>query len=363
VSLVSFGWQGLWDKAKGNPRPLKFVARLLHMSLIQAAWLLDDLWVPEWRQAAFQGPLFILGHQRSGTTVMHRALSESPQACGATLAQMLLPALSLWRLGRAGLKLDGACGGYLSRWLRAKEEAAFSVLDDIHKVRMGEVEEDEFFLWTLFASGMCANDSAASMQNGDLDILRHPESWSSARRESVWDWYQSCLRKVAYFASAGKGTSPWLIAKNPAFSNRIPELLARFPDARFLILHRDPRRAIASRLGLVERIWAAKKACTAFGSEHVELIYQDSLQTYRNIDRHVSSIPSVRRVELTTKSLERDPGAALKLIEDTLGPKAASFPPPHRAGKNVRLEDFGLTAARVENDLPSNFERRIWETV
>ena len=363
MNIAPFCWKALWYKTKGNPKFFKPIARLLHMSLVQAAWWLDDAWIKEWKHATYQGPVFILGHQRSGTTMAHRAMTKSRQAVGATLAQMIMPAISLWRSGQAGLNLDAYWGGHVADWVRKKETAAFSTLEDMHHTRFGEVEEDEFFFWTLFASGMCANDSASSMDNRALDFLRHPEEWSANRRQLVWTWYEACLRKLAYFAynTGSVELRPWVVAKNPALSSRIPELLSIFPNARFIVLHRNPCRAIASRLCLIQQIWAAKKEGAVLRPRHVELIYQDSLKTYRSLERDVPSIPASRRLELSTNLLKKDPDTALGLIERKFGIKITTPPSIPSRKRERHLEEFGLTTSRVHGDLSTMFNQRAWD--
>ena len=91
--MIPIGWRVLWYKAKERPRPLRLTGRLLHLGSLQAAWWLDDLLMSRWKESSYKGPIFILGHQRSATTAVHRALHSSPQATGATMAQMLMPAM------------------------------------------------------------------------------------------------------------------------------------------------------------------------------------------------------------------------------------------------------------------------------
>jgi hypothetical protein len=361
--MIPFGWRVLWYKAKARPRPLQLTGRLLYMGSLQAAWWLDDLLLGRWKESSYKGPIFILGHQRSATTTVHRALHSSPQATGATMAQMLLPAMCFWKLGHAGMQMDKRCGHHVTRWIKQKQDAVLSPLEDMHHIRLGLVEEDEFFFWTILASGMCANDSMASMDNRDLDFLRHTDTWSEQRRQAVWNWYEACLHKTAYFASLSSDTcpSPWVVAKNPAFSQRIPELRANFPQAKFIVLHRDPRRAIASRLRLIQTIWSTLHDGDILAPQHVELIYQDSLREYRGLDRDVPGIPQSNLLEFSAAQLKKDPVAVLRAMESAFGISVSSFPSPHPTRTRVKLENFGLSPSRVEADLPTLFERRAWE--
>src|SRR5690606_10481132 len=103
-----------------------------------------------------------------------------------------------------------------------------------------------------FASSMVANAWPPGSGSQDLHTLRHPEQWSPARRDAVFDCFDACLQKNVF---AHCGGSTWAVVKNPAFGKLVPYLAARYPGARFLYLLRDPRRAIPSRLSMVQAIW------------------------------------------------------------------------------------------------------------
>ena len=62
------------------------------------------------------------------------------------------------------------------------------------------------------------------------------------------DHYESLLRKVSY-ASGGKR----LLLKNPPNLGRIPEVLKRYPDAKFIHVYRNPWLVHASSMKLMQR--------------------------------------------------------------------------------------------------------------
>lgn len=364
MNLVPFGWQVLQQRYIADLQPLKLTARLMHTGLIQVASWLDDLLMPKWRQVTFQGPVFIIGHQRSGTTAFHRSLAAHPANIGATLGQMLAPALCLWQLGRAGARLDNHCGGHLIRWLHKRQNTALAGLASIHPTGFDEVEEDEFFFWSILASGFCAHSSARAMDNTALEVVCQPINWTEHQRLSRWRWYSDILRKLVFFSAGvcNADHAPWVVSKNPVFSRRIPELLRHFPDARFIVLHRDPRQAIASRLHLVETLWALGSPNATLSPRHVERIYQDSLLTYRALERDLPCIPHQRCLQLSADFSYQNPEAACKRIESAFGLQSASLIQPGVGRTHWDLGRFGLAAQRVEDDLTTVFERRLWDS-
>lgn len=359
---VPFGWRAFGQASRRNPRPIQIALRLLHFATIQAGWLTDEVLQPGWKAARYQGPLFILGHQRSATTALHRALCDSEHAIGSSLWQMAMPSLSLWKSARALSTLDKNTGRRLGSWIERHAARLFSPLDDVHFVRPGEVEEDEFYFWSLFASSMCLNGNSSTMDGSAQNLLRYPEHWDVEWSKELMQWYADILRKLVQFSDSSPptGLAPWVIAKNPAFSHRIPQLLAQFPDARFIVLHRDPRQAIASRLGLIQRVWNSRNSGARLNSGQVELIYQDSKKIYLGLEEQKALIPECHLLELTTGVLADTPQQVCATIADLFGIHINLSQRPAARSKPTSLEQFGLSPDRIERDLAPVFQNRRW---
>jgi hypothetical protein len=132
-------------------------------------------------------PLFLLSIQRSGSTLLQRMLAAHPQIATVSEPWVLLPFLYTMRR-------DGVYSEYGHR-------AAVSALED-------------------FVSGL-------------------PHGWDS---------YRSELRSMAvrlYQQSAG-GDATYFLDKTPRYSLALEELMATFPDAKFVVLWRNPLAVISS---------------------------------------------------------------------------------------------------------------------
>ena len=364
-ALIPFGWRAMAQKAAVLLRagePLGRVAgeaalRLALFSVAQAGWAADELSSPGWRRAALRGPLFVLGHQRSGTTWLHRLLVQDPRLFGLPLHAQLLPAVSLQRglaaLGRA----DAQLGGPIARRLSRLEGRLFGPLDDLHVLRFGEVEEDEFVLWGLFASGMVANDTPRAAASRALDPLRDFEAWPAAMRDSALSYYRAVAQKAAHLRATPSGPTPWLCAKNPAFTAKVDALRRFFPDARFLFVHRDPLEAIPSRLSLARAIW--RRRIPGFGEmspAQVETFVGDSVRTYRAAAAAAPGLPAERVAVVTYEALRADPQREVGRVFARLGlgepqgdlARALATPPSGRVSKHrYDLEAFGLDAEQL----------------
>jgi hypothetical protein len=177
------------------------------------------------------------------------------------------------------------------------------------------------------------------------------------------------LKKV-YRNPAPPGAGlPWIVSKNPHFSQKIPELLRVFPDAKLIYLIRNPLEAIASRLDLIRGIWRHRfKEFRDMTTEQAEAILKDSMRTYLNAERDLYRLPErqrfvvryddlLNRIPETVRDIYRHfdlPGpdenlaAALRGFDDS---------EKHVSRHQYRLDEFGIAPARVRSELAPVFAR------
>lgn len=364
--LAPFGWAAFLRAVRfelahepGWGRTLARAAgRLAHLALLDLGLAADTLLLPGRGRAPLAGgPLFILGHQRTGTTALHRLLTHDPRLSAPRLHELLLPPTTVQRGLDALAALDAGRGGVLGSALTALQERLFGPLDDLHRLRFDAIEEDEFALWAVFASVMCANGTPALAASDALDALRHVDRWPPGRAEAVFSYYRAVLERHAARSLAATGRAPIVVAKNPAFTHKVPLLLAAFPDARFVFCHRDPVSAIASRLRLVEAIWRRRRpGFSGLSAPQVETLVADSVRTLSAAAHWARELPAERRVVASLDDLARDPtGVARAIVVDLLGLDAlapelvaacASSRPPRPRGR-YELGAFGLDEATL----------------
>lgn len=377
-AAMPFGWDAfrrkytLLAREEGSPAAVlgQALFRLALLGIGQTAWALDEVVAPGWRNERALGPIFILGHQRSGTTFLHRLLSSDvTHARALALHEMLLPAVSVQRGLSRVARIDERLGGPGRRRLDALQNSLFGPLDDIHRLRFGEVEEDEFVLWTVFESAMCANDAPSAVECRQLDDLRHFEQWPEPRQARALGYYRACLLKKLARDDARAGAR-WIVSKNPAFTHKAPQLAKVFPDARFVYLVRNPLEAIPSRLSLIRAIWRRRfSGFREMTRAQVEVILADSLRAYRSAERDLPTLAGHRRLTLTYDALIADPRAAVSQIYrafglpgpddslqralDALAQRAGARRSKHR----YRASEFGLDEQRIRSELAEVFER------
>ena len=377
--VVPFDWQAFVDKHRilyrdhGGVRAVAgaLAFRLSLYAIGQAAWGFDDLLYPDWRRTRLRGPIFILGHQRSGTTFLHRLLaSDKAHARSLLFHEMLLPASSFQRMldefGTVDAKLGGKLRDGFARW----QEKKFSPLDHIHRLRFDEVEEDEFVLWTIFASAMCVNDAPISTADSQLDDLRYFHQWPEKRQARALGWYRACLLKKVHREPSSDSHLPWAVSKNPAFSQKITLLRKVFPDARFIYLVRNPLEAIPSRLSLIRSIWNARfPEFEAMNENQVRTILADSLNTYLYAERDLPGVPDEQKLVVPYEWITADARGVVEEIyrrfelpgpDESLSERLRSL--KKRDGKfksqhDYSLAEFFLTESDIREPLAEVFSR------
>ena len=354
---VPFNWRAFWRKntyllrhgGKVGQRLGRMATFMALYGANQSGWVIDQLFTPNWHKVKLNGPVFIIGHQRSGSTFLHRALARDPNALALNLRQMLLPGIFTQRAWETLFRP----GSRPERWLDAVQESRLGELDSIHRTRLDTVEEDEFVLLSVYRSGMAVNSSPAVAADPELNRLRDYRSWSEEDRRATLEWYRACLLKAAYRAErAAPNPDRWIVGKNPAFSQRIPDLLKVFPNARFIHLVRNPLETVPSRLSLVRAIWKLRMPeIETMSPAEVEEIVKDSERTYTLAARDLADLPAEPTITIRFEELTSKPDDVLQRIYRQLRLPGAPAPlPPEREDKTgephaYSLEEFGLTEA------------------
>lgn len=176
-------------------------------------------------------PVFIVGHWRSGTTLLHELLASDRRHAAPNTYQCILP---------NHFVLTERWGAGLTRWFIPERR----VMDDM-RLAMDGPQEDEFalcnmgldspYLWLAFPNGRYA------VEWESLETLA-----TDAR--DYWKVSLTRFLQAVSFVRPGR-----LIVKNPLHSFRIPTLMQMFPGARFVHIVREPAAVLRSTI----RTWRA----------------------------------------------------------------------------------------------------------
>src|SRR5579859_3454094 len=174
-------------------------------------------------------PVFIVGHWRTGTTLLHKLLSLDPALHAPTFFECCVP--------------RGFVSG--AGWFKARVKANLPERRPFDAAPFGVDEpfEEEFVLAReALVSPMLEVVFPASGRR----YRRHltPDALSAAERGS----WENTLLDFARRLTLVHGRR--LLFKSPAHSFRIRQLRALFPGAKFIVLTRDPADVMASTLRL-----------------------------------------------------------------------------------------------------------------
>lgn len=181
---------------------------------------------PEWRQGEISKPLVICGLPRTGTTALHKVMSIDSQFQG------LENWLSIWPMPRPPRAEWGRHLGYrLAAAILETRGAQIPGLTSQHEVVVDEVDE-------------CMEVMKLGFVNNRFpELASIPEYDEFFQAQDELTQYRELAETLKLIGL--NDDRPWLL-KNPGHFVGIETLLKVFPDARVIVTHRDPLKALAS---------------------------------------------------------------------------------------------------------------------
>jgi hypothetical protein len=312
----------------------------------QALWDLHG----EIRAIPVESPVFIVGLQRTGTTVLHRLLALEPALRPLLSWEALNPA----PLPRARARRDGSDPRV--RLAETAERALRWMAPDffaIHPVEAHAPEEDVLLLDLCFMG----TTPEASQHAPSLSRWLEEQDQRPAYRD-LRGWIQLLL-----WQRPGR----WL-GKTPHHLEHLDALLSVFPDARIVQTHRDPAVVAASFCSMV----CHARGVFSDAVDPIEVGRHWGRKQARMVGRAMEArdaAGSEHFLDVAYGDLVADPLKQVHRIYDFLGLRLApetearmqawlAQHPQHRLGRHrYRLEDFGLDAARLEERFAAYRER------
>lgn len=243
-------------------------------------------------------PLFILGHWRSGTTLLHNLLALDRRFVAPTQYQVSFP------------------GHFLltERWLPRLLKDTLPERRPMDAMALGwnTPGEDEIALLLLTLASPYLR---AAFPSGGATVDHFDDLRRNLTANELAQWKTTYLRFLKKVTLSRPGT---LLLKSPAHTGRIPLLLEIFPDAKFVYLVRNPYDVVASTCHL-ERVLSDANGLTRSTPTDLE---QRAIASYRQLydayHLHRALVPSERRCELRFEDLTADPIGSLERLYQQL---------------------------------------------
>jgi hypothetical protein len=366
-------WTRLLRVAWREPHPAgrrRMLVRLLVFVPVVASFhavcfALDELLFPGLRRVAVRDPVFLVGHARSGTTLLHRLMSRDGERFSSfRLYEMYFPSLLQKRAIRALAAFDRRrLGGFFERRVKAWEKERYGKTQDIHAMGLTQPEEDDFLFYWSCASGTWMLKVPAMGEIDFYHLDREPEQ----RRRRVQRFYADCIRRQLYL----NGPDRVHLCKAPHFAGRVASLIESFPGARIVVTMRSPHETIPSLLKLMKvgyelRGWDAPRMARSLG-----VLAAQSFHTYEHPLAVLAQHPETRHAIVDYRDLVAEPKRTVADVYAALGiERTPAFEAvldaeqkrarKHESGHSYSLAEFGLDADAIERELAGLFERYGW---
>ena len=242
-------------------------------------------------------PVFVVGHWRSGTTLLHELMVLDERLSSPSTLQCFAPhhfLISEWFFRR------------FARWLLPKKRPM-----DNMETGWDRPQEDEFALLALGLRSPYRRMAFPNQPPPDMDFL----DFRDVAPDEIQDWLQS-LRSFLVTVSIVTGRP--LVVKSPTHTGRIAWLAREFPEAKFIHITRDPRDLFPSTC----RLWQGLDEAQALQKprhEHLESYVVECFQRmYASFQVGRDQINPQRLIDVRYEDLVYDPVATMKQIYETL---------------------------------------------
>ena len=247
------------------------------------------------QQAAWEQPVFVLGLPRSGTTLLQGLLAINPELAYASRLDCFNPHtfLLLRRLGAAQL------AGRFPQRNRGIDNVQVSWLTP---------DEDEFALTVLTVDGPWLGDVFSRRALHYLQRCPANPGWNGGPT-----WQAALATFTRKLVSLHDRP---LVLKSPLHTMRIPDILAVFPQARFVMIIRDPRDQMRSVNSVARQAYAwpalqSERQSEEHFHDFNRVMLERYFQTRQQIDPE-------RLLEITYEDLVAAPHETLQRLHDRL---------------------------------------------
>lgn len=239
-------------------------------------------------------PVFILGHWRSGTTLLHELLSRDPRHAAPTTYECFVPHHFL--LTRSWLPR-------LLGWLMPDRRPM-----DNMAAGWDRPQEDEFALCMLGQPSPYQRIAFPNRPADDADLL----DLRGLSPRALARWKAAFLRLLRQWTFVNNNRR--LVLKSPPHTCRIPLLVELFPDARFVHVVRDPYIIYPSTLHLWRLLYGIHSLQRPSWRGLPEYVLDTFAHLYERFEEDKQRIPSSHLHELRYEDLIRDPIGQLEAI-------------------------------------------------
>jgi hypothetical protein len=251
------------------------------------------------RKALPESPIFILGHWRSGTTLLHNAMAQDQQFAFINTFQSVFTNQF-----------------FGSRWL----------FKPLMKLLMPEKRPAD----NVLLSPELPQEEGIALSNigsfGFYNFFYFPRDWKAIYRKYISGESATPEELKAFGRRYKKLIAQALIEYNrkqfiskfPPNTGSVRHILDMFPQARFVYIYRNPILVFQSTVNFFETTHEALKLQPFSRAEFEEMVFELYEMIIKDYERLKSLIPEHHLVEIRYEDFEADPLEGLRNIYDSL---------------------------------------------
>ncbi|MBX7266317.1 sulfotransferase [Micromonospora sp. Llam7] len=339
------GLQRLADALRGEGRLHSRGAAAVHGGLVTALRLRAAVerlhaQVPDVGNVPLRRPIFVTGLLRTGTTLAQNLLTEHPAMRAPALWELMLP---VSESGADAEDLADRAQGYVDEYYTVAP-----LLRSIHFLDARRPDECHRLTGNAFASMVYGMRYRVPSYDRWLDENGMLAAYRDHRRQLQAILWRRPGRNV--------------VLKCPFHLWHLSDLVRVYPDARIVVLHRDPAVTVVSTCLLCETVRGARS--DAIDRHEIGRQWSTAVATgLRRFARDRAALPpTAQLIEADYVDLVRDPIATMREICDRLGVGLdgpaetamrrylAAHPQYSTGAYRYRAEDYGLDPMHLARD-------------
>ena len=244
-------------------------------------------------------PVIIIGHWRTGSTLLHQLMSLDSGFCSPTLFQTTLPDSFL----------------FSKKYYKPVMSRIMPKQRPMDNVKSGfdEPQEDEYATFRLCGVSPLERLIFPAGKGYFLDIYDKEKVTSEADLKAWSEAFSLFCRKL-YF-----GNRKRLLLKNPFLSFRINEILTLYPSARFIHIYRNPLRVIPSTVHMWDIVGRQNSLNRNWVKPEVKEVSLNFRKMIEVIRKSFSTMPNDKYIEVKYEELLKDPLNGVKSIYKHFG--------------------------------------------
>ncbi|HTA46863.1 MAG TPA: sulfotransferase [Bryobacteraceae bacterium] len=338
LNLTADAWRQLSRNWRLKPSPMLLWQRLGPGSLFAAmAQVQRTATRQQLEKANYRGAVVVLGYWRSGTTLLHELLCLDQRFAFPTTHACMNPHHFTFTEAAALARLT---------------PGVQRPMDEM-EVRAGSPQEDEFALLSLGARSPYEALLAPQILSEALKLAdpRDLNEYEAKR------WREVFLEFLAGVSARGGGRP--MAIKSPTHGYRVATLRELLPDARFVLVTRDPRTHFESVIRMWRRMFELYAILPVPNEEEIrEAVLADRPRFEAKLRAGVEGLPANRFAMLSYEELAADPAGQIERLYSRLD--LGDFEPIRQS---VKSETERRRQYRAQSRPPDErWKRRINET-